>query len=62
MPSVAAQEEPAIHGDFLSQAQSHIAAREYWASETSEGLQAPNRKHDLRSHFEPSGIGSRAAP
>ncbi|MEO5618694.1 MAG: FG-GAP-like repeat-containing protein [Candidatus Eisenbacteria bacterium] len=30
--------------------------REYQASRNSEGLQAPNRAHDLRTYFEPAGI------
>ncbi len=41
---------------LLPQARSHIAAREYWASETSKGLQAPNREHGLRSYFKPTGV------
>jgi alpha-tubulin suppressor-like RCC1 family protein len=41
---------------FLAQAQRHIAEREYWASQTDGGLQAPNRRHDLRTWFEPDGI------
>jgi len=51
-PALVFPEAPA----FLPQAQSHIAAREYWASETSRGLQAPNRKHGLRSYFKPTGV------
>ncbi|MBK7948479.1 MAG: NF038122 family metalloprotease [Deltaproteobacteria bacterium] len=35
---------------------SHLRAREYWASETDEGLQAPNREHGLRTYFEPTGL------
>jgi len=33
-----------------------IAAREYWATQTELGLQAPNRKHDLRTLFHEGGI------
>jgi hypothetical protein len=33
-----------------------IAAREYWAGEVDESIQAANRRHDLRSHFEPTGV------
>ena len=33
-----------------------IAAREYHASENGSGLQAPNRRHGLRTFFEPTGI------
>src|SRR5688572_9252916 len=42
--------------DFLARAQQQIAAREYRASENGEGLQAPNRAHNLRTYFERSGI------
>ncbi len=57
-PSALAQSRPSPEKDLdvLSQAQSHIAAREYWASETQDGLQAPNRRHGLRSYFEPAGL------
>jgi hypothetical protein len=34
----------------------NLAEREYHASETGEGLQAPNRAHGLRTHFGPAGI------
>ena len=40
----------------LAAAQRHIAQREYRASENGEGLQAPNRVHNLRTYFEPAGI------
>jgi len=46
----------AERGDFLSRAQAHVAAREYWASPTEAGLQAPNREHGLRTYFEPTGV------
>ncbi len=36
----------------LAAMQRHIAQREYWASENGEGLQAPNRVHNLRTYFE----------
>jgi hypothetical protein len=36
--------------------QRHIAQREYRASGNGEGLQAPNRVHNLRTYFEPAGI------
>src|SRR5262249_37077020 len=36
--------------------QQHIAAREYWASQNGERLQAPNRAHNLRTYFEKTGI------
>ena len=43
-------------GAWVARAQGHIAAREYRASENEEGLQAPNRRHALRTYFEPTGI------
>ena len=36
--------------------QRHLNDREYWASQSSQGLQAPNRRHNLRTYFGPSGI------
>jgi hypothetical protein len=33
-----------------------IAAKEYEASHNGKGLQAPNRAHNLRTYFEPTGI------
>jgi len=47
---------PAESGDWMAAAQRHIAEREYWASENGEGLQAPNRAHNLRTSFEPTGV------
>jgi hypothetical protein len=41
---------------FLARARSHLAEREYRASENAEGLQAPNRAHDLRTNFDATGI------
>ncbi|HVN40165.1 MAG TPA: integrin alpha [Myxococcota bacterium] len=41
---------------WLADAQRQIEAREYHASETPHGLQAPNRAHDLRTFFDASGI------
>jgi hypothetical protein len=37
-------------------AQSQIARREYRASANRNGLQAPNRAHNLRTYFAPTGI------
>ena len=37
-------------------AQHQIAAREYEASRSERGLQAPNRAHALRTYFTPAGI------
>src|SRR5262245_58558410 len=41
---------------WLAQAKRHIAEREYWASPSERGLQAPNRRHSLRTWFDGSGI------
>ena len=46
--------EPAA--SLLARAERHIVEREYRASESSHGLQAPNRRHALRTWFEPAGI------
>jgi hypothetical protein len=40
----------------LGEVQRHIAQREYRASANSDGLQAPNRAHNLRTYFAPTGI------
>ena len=40
----------------LIRARDELAAREYWASGEPGSLQAPNRAHDLRTWFEPTGI------
>ena len=47
---------PAANGDWLARAQRQLAEREYQASANGEGLQAPNRAHNLRTYFEPTGI------
>ncbi len=47
---------PAAPGGWLAAAQRHIAEREYRASQNGAGLQAPNRAHDLRTLFAPTGI------
>jgi hypothetical protein len=44
-----ASAEPTDSG--LAAMQRHIAQREYRASENGEGLQAPNRVHNLRTYF-----------
>jgi hypothetical protein len=41
---------------WLARAQQELAAREYRATQTARGLQAPNRRHNLRSYFEPAGV------
>jgi len=40
----------------LAAVQRHIARREYRASVNRNGLQAPNREHNLRTYFAPTGI------
>ena len=40
---------------WLARAQQHIREREYWASPSRDGLQAPNRAHNLRTYFGPEG-------
>ena len=62
-PSPASEPQPpqlaqpqAAEGDWLARVQQGLAEREYQASENGEGLQAPNRAHNLRTYFEPSGI------
>jgi hypothetical protein len=56
--SVAAEAAPrGVAGRaFLAGAARHIAEREYRASANETGLQAPNRRHGLRTYFEPTGI------
>jgi hypothetical protein len=53
-----------VESSLLARAQEHIAECEYWASPSGSGLQAPNRRQDLRTWFEPTGvrIHSRTAP
>jgi hypothetical protein len=46
----------APQASFIARAQRHIEAREYWASEGKSGLQAPNRRHNLRTYFGSDGI------
>jgi hypothetical protein len=55
-PSGGASRNPATDGAWLASAQREIAEREYRASENGEGLQAPNRAHDLRTYFDATGI------
>ncbi len=58
-PVVSVAAEPgdaAPAGDGLAAIQRHIAQREYRASYNSNGLQAPNRVHNLRTYFSPNGI------
>jgi hypothetical protein len=46
----------ASEADWLSGVQDAVAAKEYEASHNGQGLQAPNRAHNLRTYFEPTGI------
>ena len=41
---------------WLAGVQRHLAAREYWASESAGGLQAPNRAQNLRTWFHDRGV------
>ncbi len=41
---------------WWSSVQRWLAEREYHVSENVKGLQAPNRSHNLRTYFEPTGI------
>jgi hypothetical protein len=47
---------PPTDANWLARAKQAIAAREYRASANREGLQAPNRAHNLRTYFGPTGI------
>ena len=44
-------------GSFMAR----LAAREYWVTESAAGLQAPNRRHGLRTFFSDEGSGSSSA-
>ncbi len=46
----------AIESGWLTQTRQQIAEREYRASQNPEGLQAPNRAHNLRTFFTATGI------
>ena len=46
----------ASEASWLSRVQDAIVAKEYEAGHNGEGLQAPNRAHNLRIYFEPTGI------
>jgi hypothetical protein len=51
-----AQADPGTSADWIGRAQQEITRREYHASASDQGLQAPNRAHNLRTWFEPTGI------
>ena len=42
--------------DWWGAVQQDLQAREYHVSATAAGLQAPNRRHNFRTYFEPKGI------
>ena len=42
--------------EWFASVRRHITRREYRASDNASGLQAPNRRHALRTYFEPNGI------
>jgi len=42
--------------EWLAAARRHITLREYRSSKNAAGLQAPSRRHALRTYFEPTGI------
>lgn len=44
---------------WLAGVEADIRRMEYEASETEAGLQAPNRRHNLRTYFRPDGIDIR---
>jgi hypothetical protein len=43
-------------GGWAASMARHVAEREYRASANDAGLQAPNRRHNLRTYFGPTGI------
>jgi flavodoxin len=49
---------------WMASAARHMAEHEYRANANEQGLQAPNRRHNLRTYFEPTGIRvhDRSAP
>ena len=55
-PAASRESEAGLDHRALSSIERAIASREYEASPSEHGLQAPNRAHDLRTWFEPTGI------
>ncbi len=55
-PAAAAGPQAPPGSDWLAGAARHIAEREYQASADDLGLQAPNRRHNLRTYFDPTGV------
>jgi hypothetical protein len=45
-----------VDASWLARAQQGLAEKEYRASHNGKGLQAPNRRHNLRTYFEANGI------
>jgi hypothetical protein len=54
--AVAASRQALPGAGWMASAARHIADREYRASANGAGLQAPNRRHNLRTYFEPAGV------
>ena len=46
----------AASADWMTRVQRHLVAREYEVGTNAEGLQAPNRAHNLRTYFDATGI------
>jgi hypothetical protein len=55
-PPALAEPQPLPGGSWLASAAEQLALREYRASENDAGLQAPNRRHNLRTYFEGTGV------
>ena len=47
---------PSPDTSWLSQVNRALNALEYWASDSDRGLQAPNRRHSIRTYFSAEGI------
>ncbi|HEC07186.1 MAG TPA: hypothetical protein ENJ12_10050, partial [Thiolapillus brandeum] len=53
----AAKAIPGAGGGWFAQVQKNLAQREYRLSKTADGkLQAPNRRHNLRTWFSREGV------
>ncbi len=53
--------DPIHGGDWMARVERQLAEREYEASHNDAGLQAPNRKHGLRTARGPSASGKNSA-
>jgi hypothetical protein len=47
---------PGSDQSWMAEVQQGLSEREYQASQNDQGIQAPNRRHNLRTYFEASGI------